>query len=156
MTIADTRPRAQPMTLKPPAIIPPPVFDESYRRILFALLDGPLATPELADRVGAERSPVAYRCKRLEEKFGLLTSDLDKSDRKIFFFPVTGEVMTRANHDRIMAIIARMKAENPDDPDAQVLPFHPDVRVWELTPAARQVLAGAKAGTPAPASKTFH
>ncbi|HSS41882.1 MAG TPA: hypothetical protein VLK37_04945 [Solirubrobacterales bacterium] len=65
---------------------------------------GPLSTRQLSIRLGADHQHVYRRCKQLE-KDGRLTSDLVGSDGKnIFFFPMTREIVTTDNHDRIEAM----------------------------------------------------
>lgn len=123
---------------KPEESRPTIVLDALSWQILGALVNGPMSTPDLTAWVQEKRSKVAYRCKRLKEKFQLLESHLAKSGHQVFFFPLTGEVLTRESYPRIMAQIAALKAVDPDDPEANVFPFYPEVRVWELTGRARK------------------
>jgi DNA-binding Lrp family transcriptional regulator len=62
---------------------------------------GRLTTRELAASLGASRDAVYQRCKRLERD-GRLASELGGAGEKnIFFFPMTKEVVTRENYERI-------------------------------------------------------
>lgn len=62
---------------------------------------GRLTTRELAVRLRADREKVYKRCKRLE-KDGRLTSELvGAGEKTIFFFPMTREVVTSENYERI-------------------------------------------------------
>jgi len=64
-------------------------------------LAGRLTTRELAVRLGADRERVYKRCKRLE-KDGRLTSELvETGEKSIYFFPMTREVVTVENYERI-------------------------------------------------------
>lgn len=131
------------------------VFDALDWKILNTLVAGPLATPKLAFEVHENPSRVRSRGKRLESKFQLLSSHLEGGRQSCFFFPVTREVVTRASYPRIKAEIAKMKAANPDDPDACLLPLFTKVRVWELV-AAVQPCLGSPSAVVAGASETVH
>ncbi len=62
---------------------------------------GRLSTRDLAVRLGAGRDRV-YRCCKQLEKEGRLTSELVRAGEKnIFFFPMTKEVVTSKNYERI-------------------------------------------------------
>lgn len=62
---------------------------------------GRLTTRELAMKLGADREQVYQRCKRLE-KDGRLTSELVMTgEKRIYFFPMTREVVTAENYERI-------------------------------------------------------
>ena len=101
--------------------------DDRDRAILSALVPGSLATPALSQKLGEDPGVVRARCQRLEEA-GFVTSTLAESERRLFYFPPTEEVLTAENHDRIMRRVGK-------EPDAVLRPFHPKVRIWELTGA---------------------
>lgn len=62
---------------------------------------GRLSTRELAGKLGATRDAIYRRCKRLEQE-GRVKSELSRAGEKsIYFFPMTREVVTRENHERI-------------------------------------------------------
>jgi DNA-binding Lrp family transcriptional regulator len=62
---------------------------------------GRLSTRDLAVRLGAGRDRVYKCCKQLEKE-GRLTSELIKAGEKsIYFFPMTKEVVTSENYERI-------------------------------------------------------
>ena len=92
--------------------------------IIEVLRGGPLSTGALADEVGANRGSVYRTCTRMERD-GILTSDLKRSNKRLFYCPLTGEVLTSDNYDEIMELI-----EHSDDENAVLLPFYPKVRVW--------------------------
>lgn len=62
---------------------------------------GRLTTRELAIRVGASRDAVYQRCKRLERDGRLISERVGSGEKNIYFFPMTREIVTRENHDRI-------------------------------------------------------
>lgn len=101
-------------------------LNELENSILSALGGGSLSTKALANAVGANRSIVYNTCKRLETR-GLLTSTKGQSDQRLFFFPLTGEILNSENYENIMQMI-----KESDDPDASVIPFYPEVRIWSL------------------------
>ena len=63
---------------------------------------GRLTTPELAIRLGADRTKV-YRCCKQLERAGRLKSELVKTAGKnIYFFPMTRDIVTEENYERII------------------------------------------------------
>jgi len=115
----------------------PKLLSKLENAIILALAEGPLQTKDLVKTVMEEHGTVYRRCKRFEERFGLLTSDLKKSDKLLFFFPVTHEVVTKENYDRI-----KKEIDEADDPDVGLRPFRPNIRVWRLTTVGSQYLHG--------------
>lgn len=86
-----------------------PVLDEIDREITALLArDGPLSTREVADRVGISRATAYRRCRKLEKSNGV-TSQLVPSDHPLYFFPVTGDVLTSANYQDLGSTIAKLK-----------------------------------------------
>lgn len=74
--------------------------------------DGPLSTPELANRLGADTKTVYERCRRMEREFkpkGWMDSEARASDRRLHFFPATGDVLTHSNRPRIDGAIRDLK-----------------------------------------------
>jgi predicted transcriptional regulator len=81
---------------------------------IFDELEGerPVRTSDLAKRTREDLSRVYRRCQRLAEAF--LGSEPVKADRPLYFFPVTGDILTGANYphlgkvmDDLRGIVAR-------------------------------------------------
>jgi DNA-binding Lrp family transcriptional regulator len=74
--------------------------------------EGPLSTRELADRVGADTKTVYQRCSRMEREFKRkkwIESQPRLSDRRLYFFPATGDVLTHSSQPRIAKTIQDLK-----------------------------------------------
>jgi len=67
--------------------------------------DGPLSTRQIAERLEVDRGRVYRRCRKLRERTELLRAQQGRSDRPVFLFPVTGEVVTKGSRDRIDALV---------------------------------------------------
>ena len=59
-----------------------------------------MTTGQLAGRIGADREAVYRECRRLERQ-GRLASVQRRGARRVFFYPMTREVVTSANYDRV-------------------------------------------------------
>lgn len=71
---------------------------------------GWVATPHVGRTIGMSGRTAYPRCKRLDERLGLLRSDRIKRDRPLFFFPVTGKVLTGANYDDVQKVVRALEA----------------------------------------------
>jgi hypothetical protein len=102
-------------------------MDNLENDIISELSKGPLSTTDLADVIGRSRNIVYRKCIRMK-KSGILNSELEPGKRRLFYCPLTGEVLTSDNYDDIMRLI-----EESDDEDAVLIPFYPNVCVWSLS-----------------------
>lgn len=80
-------------------------------QILRALDGSPkgATTPELNAAAGLDRRRAYDRCKRMERKIGLLRSEARRSESFVYFFPVTGQVLSAGNYDEIQRVIEDLK-----------------------------------------------
>jgi hypothetical protein len=69
-----------------------------------------MTTANVRDVLGRDSRNVYRRCRRLESQIGLLRSARRKSDRKLYFFPVTGQVLSHTNHGQIGRVLSDLQA----------------------------------------------
>jgi DNA-binding Lrp family transcriptional regulator len=66
---------------------------------------GQQTTSELVEGLGVARSSVLRECRQLAEE-----GEIERHDPHRFYFPVTAEMMTRANADRIRELAKKLRA----------------------------------------------
>lgn len=69
-----------------------------------------VATPELNRALGWDSRRAYGRCKSMEDRFGLVESEPRQSEGLLFFFPVTGQILTKTTYPRIQEIVEDLKA----------------------------------------------
>ncbi len=84
--------------------------DSEDRRIHKALVkNGGLSTTRLARELGIQPKRAYQRCRRLQDTVGLLRSHPELSPRRLYFFPVNGQVLTQASYPGIEEHLADLE-----------------------------------------------
>ncbi len=91
-------------------------LDELDFKILLAMKEeGPLTTAQIAEEVGAPRDFVYRRCRRIARLLpsgnptSLVSSELVESNRNLYFFPATGQVLTNTTYGQIDSVVSDLK-----------------------------------------------
>lgn len=71
--------------------------------------DAPVATADLNRALGDDGRRAYGRCKRMEERIGLLRSHARPGDALRCFFPVTGDILTQTTVPQIQGVIEDLK-----------------------------------------------